>query len=519
MAHPRIVEGLLVVQLALGLGGCKNGDHHEAALIPSAPRPLNPGPPRELSDAEVAAAVRASLDHDPGFDASHMQVRSTHGIVELSGSAGDLLAKGRAVRVAEAVKGVRSVEDRIELRPETRTDAQMKSDLEEALRADAMTEAYEIEPEVATGKVTLNGKVHSWLARQIAERVAEGVRGVREVKNDLSVEHRWARTDAQVAADVQSCLRWDALVNDGLIGVRVNGGRVSLTGEVASAVEKRRAVLDAWVPGANQVLADGLEVTWWAPEHELTKNKLLGRSDADITKALRTAVSNDPRVNAAQLHIDVSSGVATLTGRVATPTARMIAEELARHTVGVVSASNELTIEPGKSIRDADLKRSIQRALRRGPSMHGHRIAVRVKDGKVALDGSVEDAFARAQATTIVSSIRGVTDVDNYLKTKHPERLYIYNSYLFPYAPYCYRWRYIPTKAARSDAEIAQDIHRELVWSPFVDAEDIKVSVSYGRATLTGEVSTHFERKAVIENAFEGGATSVDNLLAIGKGG
>jgi osmotically-inducible protein OsmY len=67
----------------------------------------------------------------------------------------------------------------------------------------------------------------------------------------------------------------------------------------------------------------------------------------------------------------------------------------------------------------------------------------------------------------------------------------------------------------RSDREIHDAIHHELVWSPFVDAEQVDIDVQDGRVTLTGTVETWREYHAAEENAYEGGALIVSNRLEV----
>jgi osmotically-inducible protein OsmY len=55
-----------------------------------------------------------------------------------------------------------------------------------------------------------------------------------------------------------------------------------------------------------------------------------------------------------------------------------------------------------------------------------------------------------------------------------------------------------------------------MFWSPFVDANQVRVKVDAGIATLEGKVDDYAEMHAAVENAFEGGATRVDNRLRVG---
>ncbi len=479
---------------------------------PAAPTPTRP------TDPAVATAVRVTLEHDPGVDAAALRVASTDGVVELTGTTKDILTKRRAVRVAEAVKGVRAVSDRIELMLKGRPDADVQKDVQSALLLNPGTDAYELHSQAKAGAVTLTGKVQSYQGRLMAERVAEGVLGVRSVQDDIQVQLGVERSDAAIATDIKGALRWDALINDGLINVDVHQGRVKLTGEVASAAEMRRAGLDAWVLGASQVDSSALQVSAAAQQSELMKNKLAAKTDADISKAVHDAAAYDPRVSAADLKVSVAAGTATLSGSVGSVSGKMAAEDLARHTFGVVSVKNDLAIKPHKLVNDAVLQTSVRSALFWNPYTNFYALDAKVQAGKVTLSGSVDTPFERAQATDIAANTVGVKDIDNDIVVRRSELVYVYNPYYFPYAPLWEAWYYAPAKPARSDAAIATDIRDELLWSPFVDESQVKVSVSNGTATLTGQVSSQVERMAATQDAFEGGATVVDDKLVI-KGG
>lgn len=293
----------------------------------SAARSRNPAPnPAALSDASINEAVLASLSRDPGVDASRISATTVNGIVELAGEARTLLTKRRAVRVAQSVKGVRVVDDRVELRLEQRPDEDLASDVSRALRQSSVTDNLRITAVAQRGVVTLAGQVRSYQELEIARRVAEGVRGVREVRNDLTFDYSSAkRDDTEIAADVRSRLRWDLLVDDGLIVVAVRDGKVRLTGNIASAAERDRAFADAWVVGTRQVDTSGLGVTWRARRLDLHRNKLLGTSDSEIRSALLAAAANDPRLARASLSVNVVQSVATLSGAVASLSAKLAA--------------------------------------------------------------------------------------------------------------------------------------------------------------------------------------------------
>jgi hypothetical protein len=62
---------------------------------------------REITDSGITAAVEGGLAFEKGVFPSGVDVSTSQGIVTLSGSVNNLLAKERAVKMAESIRGVR----------------------------------------------------------------------------------------------------------------------------------------------------------------------------------------------------------------------------------------------------------------------------------------------------------------------------------------------------------------------------------------------------------------------------
>jgi osmotically-inducible protein OsmY len=114
------------------------------------------------TDAEIAAAVEGELSFDASVPANDIDVKTADGIVTLSGKVPNLLARNRANRVVETVKGVRAVSNLITVTPVSRTDDEIHKDVEAALMSDPATNAYAIKTAVKDKVVTLTGTVESW---------------------------------------------------------------------------------------------------------------------------------------------------------------------------------------------------------------------------------------------------------------------------------------------------------------------------------------------------------------------
>src|ERR1700732_2008268 len=100
---------------------------------------------------------------------------------------------------------------------QTRTDAQIQSDVMAELKWEPRVTPNEIGVAVKDGVVTLTGWVDSYTKRWAAEEVARRVRSVKAVANDIEVKLTSERTDADIAAAAVHALEWDAFIPAGKV--------------------------------------------------------------------------------------------------------------------------------------------------------------------------------------------------------------------------------------------------------------------------------------------------------------
>ena len=173
-----------------------------------------------------------------------------------------------------------------------------------------------------------------------------GVKGVKEVRNDVTINYLAKRTDAEIAADVKARLQWDIWINGGLINPVVKDGKVTLTGTIGSAISKSRAFDDAWVNGVTSVDDSGLKIEPQARNGAHRKFKDAIRSDSEIKQAVQAALRLDPRVSAFSPDVTVEDGVVILGGNVGNLKAKTSAEQDAKNIVGVWRVDNFLKVRP-----------------------------------------------------------------------------------------------------------------------------------------------------------------------------
>ncbi len=471
----------------------------------------------EMTDQAITDKVNDEMAIDPGVAAAKIEATTTRGIVTLTGTVNNILAKERAARIADAVKGVRSTVNRIEVRPSaSRSDADVRKDIDTALMKDPATDSYEIVSAVDDGMVSLTGTVDSYQERDLVVTVAKGVRGVTGVKDQIVVSYKTTRSDDEIKQEIRQALKWDIRVNGYLIDVDVNNGEVKLTGTVGSAAEKRLAEIDAWVAGVNFVDSSNLSVERWTRDDEMRGDKYVIKSEEELRGAVQDALLYDPRVKSFHVDVDVLGSTVTLRGTVDNLKAKRAAFQDAMHTVGVTHVENRLKLQTKDDGPDnAAIAADIRDAFMRDPYIERFEITTRVIDETAHLYGTVDTYFEKNLADDLASRVPGVIDVVNHLSVES-DVPYVYN----PYVDQGYVNRdevidYEKRTLYKSDDQLADAIERELWWSPFVDSDRVNVMVDEGVATLTGTVDSWSEFRTATSNAYEGGATLVDNDLIV----
>jgi len=483
------------------------------ALPTSAPPAAPPDADAPTSD-EVTRAVERELIRDPVVQADAIDVSTSDGVVTLSGTITDLLSRQRATRIAETVKGVRTAVNTTTVRGTARTDEQIERDVRRALRQDPATDAYEVGVSVEDAQVTLTGFVDSWAEKELAGTVAKGVRGVVWVDNRIAVEHAPMRSDTEIEKDVTRRLHWNVLVDDALIDVSVEDGLVQLTGTVGSAAEKRLARAEARVSGARAVDATELEVARWTRDDDLRGDKLAVPDDDVLRLRVERELAAAPRVGSFEVRVTVRDGRVVLGGHVDNLAARRVAERVTERVAGVRAVTNLLKVRPDVVRTDDDIEARIDEAITRSAYLDAGDVEADVHMGVATLTGRVGSYFEKSLVDDIVSRVAGVTTIRNELSVATGP--YTYDPFVDPFSVLSYDWyAYEPRHAFEPDEQIAEDIRNELWWSPFVDAEDIDVTVEDGVATLRGHVESWLEWNAARDNAYEAGATFVRNRVTL----
>lgn len=216
---------------------------------------------------------------------------------------------------------------------ETRTDAQIQSDVLAELKWEPRVQPNEIGVAVKNGVVTLTGSVDSYTKRWAAEDAAHRVRGVKAVANDIEVRLSSddKKTDADLAEAVVRALEWDAFVSIDDLDVTVEKGWVTLKGQVEWQYQKQ---------DAERVVRRLTGVTGVTNLITVKPRVAASELQQKIEKALIRSVETDAK----RITVEVDGDSVILMGTVKSWAEREEAERAAWGAPGVASVDNRITI-------------------------------------------------------------------------------------------------------------------------------------------------------------------------------
>lgn len=144
-------------------------------------------------DAWVTGKVKTSLMFHRSVSGLKTEVETTNGVVTLRGEAENQAQKDLATEYAAEIEGVKSVNNMMTVRGE-RTfenrldDATITAKVKSALLSRRSTSAINTTVKTVGGVVTLGGVAKNEAEKELAERLARGIEGVRSVNNRMTVE-------------------------------------------------------------------------------------------------------------------------------------------------------------------------------------------------------------------------------------------------------------------------------------------------------------------------------------------
>jgi len=209
-------------------------------------------------------------------------------------------------------------------------------------------------------------------------------------------------TDRELQEHVQRALDWEPSVDAAEIGVSVDGGVVTLRGDVKSYTERA---------GAERVALRVYGVKGVANDVNVRLGNGHQRTDTEVAQAAVSALQWNTMVPDDKITLAVSNGCVTLKGQVNWDYQRTAAVNAVRDLIGVRGVTNSITVQP--HVSSVDVKSKIEAALKRTAEIDARRINVAITDSKVILSGSVHSWFEREEARRAAWSAPGVKEVDD----------------------------------------------------------------------------------------------------------
>lgn len=217
-------------------------------------------------------------------------------------------------------------------------------------------------------------------------------------------------------------------------------------------------------------------------------------ADERIQRDVLDELHFDPGVRPTEVGLELSDGIATLTGTVDSYHKKWRAAEAALRVYGVRAVANELVVElPSETaMNDTDLARAVATALEHSAEVPLNAVKVNVEQGRVLLEGTVAWHSQRQAAHRIVRQMKGVKEVSDLIEVRPRDGTFA------------------------KPEEIKLQIERALTRSAQLHAHSIHVSVHESTVTLRGHVRSFVEREEAGRAAWSLlGVTRVHNELEV----
>lgn len=215
-----------------------------------------------------------------------------------------------------------------------KSDLEIQKDVVDQLMWEPILNATEIGVSVKHGVVTLSGRVDNYAKKMAAEHAVRKVAGVKAVAEEIlvGIAPDFHRTDTEIAEAVLCSLKWNLFVPEEDIKVKVEGGYVSLEGEVTWDYQRQFAKKSIeHLPGIKMVY------------NFITIKPVI--SPVNVKEKIAAAFGRSATIDAEKINVEVDGGKVTLMGKVRSFAEQQDAVDAAWAAPGVIEVVNRLELE------------------------------------------------------------------------------------------------------------------------------------------------------------------------------
>jgi hyperosmotically inducible protein len=213
-------------------------------------------------DDRIESSARNSYVFKTFLKGDDIKIESKDGIVTLTGVVSEESRKGLAMETVAGLPGVKSVDNRLEVKgapPTANSDAWVGEKVKVTLLFHRNVSGIKTEGDVKDGIVTLRGEASSQAQKELTTEYAKDVEGVKDVKNELTVSEASNKPgqktmgekmddvvdnvggsidDASITGQVKMSLLFHRSTSALSTKVETNDGVVTLYGKASNAAEK-----------------------------------------------------------------------------------------------------------------------------------------------------------------------------------------------------------------------------------------------------------------------------------------
>jgi osmotically-inducible protein OsmY len=214
------------------------------------------------------------------------------------------------------------------------------------------------------------------------------------------------------------------------------------------------------------------------------------KSDAQLQSDVIDELAFDPMVDSSTIGVTAKGSVISLTGTVRNFPEKYAAEHATKRVGGVHGIAEELTVDIPTAFHrsDADIARAALTALQSNISVPKNAVTVRVENGWLMLEGTLDWNYQREAAKRTVDHLIGLKGVSDI----------------------------ISIKPRVSSIDVASKIRQAFERNAGIDASKVQVTLAGDTVTLNGDVRSWSEHdEATYAASSVPGVMSVQNYTHV----